>query len=80
MLGGYNQPEQVVHLPRNRIGRHAPRISPTRGPWPPEKTIFRLEKDSLVLCWSIFGETIPKTFESNAGENIGLYEFRRVVD
>jgi uncharacterized protein (TIGR03067 family) len=52
----------------------------SRGPWPPEKTIYKLDNDSLVLCWSIVGEAAPKEFESKEGENIGLYEFRRVGD
>jgi uncharacterized protein (TIGR03067 family) len=52
----------------------------SRAPWPPEKAIYKLDKDSLVLCWSIVGEAAPKEFESKEGENIGLYEFRRVED
>lgn len=50
------------------------------GPWPPETSIYRLEEDSLTLCWSILGETIPDGFESKPGENIGLYELRRVKE
>lgn len=49
-----------------------------RGPWPPEKAIYKLEKDSLVLCWSMdFGEA-PKEFASTDGNNIGLYELKRL--
>ena len=48
------------------------------GPWPPEKTIYKLEKDTLLLCWSIIGDTIPDAFESKSGENIGLYLLRRI--
>jgi len=51
------------------------------GAWPPERTIYELEKDSLLLCWPILEETPPPTkFESNAGENIGLYELRRIKE
>lgn len=49
------------------------------GPWPLEKAIYELENDVLRLCWSLDAqEPPPKKFQSETGDNQGLYVFQRV--